>query len=471
MEPRQRPPRATTDAPALVSMNARGSSWPLAIPSLRLTTGPSTGRVGGRPPSTLEVEQCLARLGLAERAWGPAEDVWVGGAAQLAQQELVATLRDGVSTRCNEMTSTPRQRSALNAFVDFVAATGRVPFLDPRREGGKEYNQETLELFLVYLRLRGSRMRGARAGTAIDEATISTTVSQVRLAVERRQRRAIVDPDDTRVMAQLGRHMRRSDVPKGQRKLSRGVRAHHFAALAAMGYDRSSARGMTRWAAALTAHNLLLRGGELGTTDKKPFDPRRGLTLGDLDPRDPCAESRWRPWLVLWLVGGKDPSFRHRLVAMPITRRATWEEQPTLGGDPLDAYDALLLHHRRRVAEADPAGWKDAPLFLNERGEVWRTCDSRQLAEEMGSALGIPAVELGGKCWRIGGATDLRKALGDGSQHLIRQRGRWASDVAAVYQRALVDSHLHMSAAIGSVEPARDMEEMFKGWAQPATFR
>eukprot|EP00965_Chrysotila_dentata_P097601 3225749-Pleurochrysis_carterae.AAC.1 len=60
----------------------------------------------------------------------------------------------------------------------------------------------------------------------------------------------------------------------------------------------------------------------------------------------------------------------------------------------------------------------------------------------MAAACGLDPSEFGGKCWRIGGATDLRDRLGDSSGKVIKQRGRWATDVAEVYQRALVDHQL-----------------------------
>lgn len=37
-----------------------------------------------------------------------------------------------------------------------------------------------------------------------------------------------------------------------------------------------------------TAHNLLLRGGELGRVDKRSFDPAPGITLADVDWISPC---------------------------------------------------------------------------------------------------------------------------------------------------------------------------------------
>eukprot|EP00965_Chrysotila_dentata_P104826 3461987-Pleurochrysis_carterae.AAC.1 len=39
--------------------------------------------------------------------------------------------------------------------------------------------------------------------------------------------------------------------------------------------------------------------------------------------------------------------------------------------------------------------------------------------------------------------------MGDGGRALIKQRGRWQSDVASVYQRAIVDAQLEASAGIG----------------------
>ena len=86
-------------------------------------------------------------------------------------------------------------------------------------------------------------------------------------------------------------------------------------------------------------------------------------------------------------------------------------------------------------------------------------------------ALGLAEEEAGAKCFRIGGATDLRDALGSSQvAELTLQRGRWASDVGLVYQRALVRNHLESSAAVGEAAGA-DLEAMCAGWAQPATFR
>eukprot|EP00965_Chrysotila_dentata_P050398 1670030-Pleurochrysis_carterae.AAC.1 len=51
----------------------------------------------------------------------------------------------------------------------------------------------------------------------------------------------------------------------------------------------------------------------------------------------------------------------------------------------------------------------------------------------------------------------------------IKQRGRWGSDVAHVYQRAIVDDQLQISGELGDAE-GEDMEALCAGWSQPASF-
>ena len=91
------------------------------------------------------------------------------------------------------------------------------------------------------------------------------------------------------------KHMRKEQAPPGTshsgvgdpaggttggRALCRALRARHLREIAQdPSLDRSSRDGIQEWAAALLAHNLLLRGGELGRSSKSRWDPRRGLTL------------------------------------------------------------------------------------------------------------------------------------------------------------------------------------------------
>eukprot|EP00965_Chrysotila_dentata_P092618 3056240-Pleurochrysis_carterae.AAC.1 len=88
----------------------------------------------------------------------------------------------------------------------------------------------------------------------------------------------------------------------------------------------------------------------------------------------------------------------------------------------------------------------------------------------MAMKAGLDPDDFGGKGWRIGGATDLRDVLGDGGAAAIQQRGRWASDVAQIYQRAVVDGQLRTSAEMAESR-GMDMEALCAGWVQPASFR
>ena len=159
---------------------------------------------------------------------------------------------------------------------------------------------------------------------------------------------------------------------------------------------------------------------------------------------------------------------------MPVRRRAAGGE---LGADPLDVYDAIVLLIRQRTGRLPPAvgrvqgGLATAPLFTRARGGAWRTQETRALAQKMAEALGLDPSEFGAKSFRIGGATDWRSAFGGyEAERLIRQRGRWDSDIHAIYERALAIEHLRGSAAVGDARGA-DIETLCKGWAQPASFR
>eukprot|EP00965_Chrysotila_dentata_P027006 896281-Pleurochrysis_carterae.AAC.1 len=79
------------------------------------------------------------------------------------------------------------------------------------------------------------------------------------------------------------------DPPVGTRKLSRAFRAVHFQALATGDGWQGTARRRLEWAAALLAHNLLLRAGEIGHPQEREFDGTRvrlNLGLHTMDAAD-----------------------------------------------------------------------------------------------------------------------------------------------------------------------------------------
>ena len=112
------------------------------------------------------------------------------------------------------------------------------------------------------------------------------------------------------------------------------------------------------------------------------------------------------------------------------------------------------------------------PLFAHPGGEAYDTLTMRRLAQRWAAACGEDPSEFGAKSWRAGGATDLRVAIDDDakSASALKERGRWASDVALIYQRSLLTTQLDASAAMGSAVGV-DMEAVCLGWTQPANIR
>ena len=410
----------------------------------------------------------LGRLGEGIR------DGWIGGSPSPGAAELVDALRARVQRRVREVLDLGRIATALEWLRDFRASTGRILFVPLAHAGdiaASIHNAETFELYAEYIRTRGSRQRG-REGTTLASDTVDGYVSAVRVLRGVEAHYAVTIPITNTVASLASKRTRQGQGPQGERKLKRGIRAQHLRALADMGYDRTSARGMLEWAAALGAHNLLLRGGELGVVEGKAFDPKRDCSFGAFEFRAPCRDSAGMPWLIWHTVPVKDTVARRRVCPMAVRRRS----QGARGADPLCTYDAIVMAWVAQTGSEPPAtGSVDGPLaaqpfFTAADGSVWDTGDTRRLAQAMGAALGIPESEVGGSSLRIGGATDWREVFGADAERIIKQRGRWYSDIGYIYQRALAEAHLRGSAAVGSTCGA-DLESMCRGWVQPATFR
>eukprot|EP00965_Chrysotila_dentata_P054180 1798011-Pleurochrysis_carterae.AAC.1 len=111
--------------------------------------------------------------------------------------------------------------------------------------------------------------------------------------------------------------MRQLDPPAGSRRLSRAFRAAYFRAAEAAGARGDTEQSRIDWAAALLAHNLLLRAGEIGHPSERAFDPARDLTWASVEWREPTAASRGHHWMVVHVVPTKDPQARHKAVPLP----------------------------------------------------------------------------------------------------------------------------------------------------------
>ena len=110
----------------------------------------------------------------------------------------------------------------------------------------------------------------------------------------------------------------------------------------------------------------------------------------------------------------------------------------------------------------------EAPFFTTAVGLAISTTGVRALVRRLAVMAGLDPADFGAKSLRVGGATDWRDCLGDPSAHIVKQRGRWCSDVAHIYQRPLLSSHL---AASMWVRPggSADLEALCGGFAQAAT--
>ena len=411
------------------------------------------------------------RLGLA----GPIGGHDLGEAE--GETAVARTLRLGALERARQTLDLDRLDTALTWFEEFVADAEREPLFKPidgfDDVAAYAYNQVTLDMFGEYLRRRGSRLRG-RANEPLRSDTVSTYVSAIKSLRIMEAHYHITDARTNTVAPAAAKRMRQLEGPPGERGLRRALRAAHMREAAAKGLDRRSKRGAIRWAAALLAHNLLLRGGELGVVDNAAFDRTRDLKIQDVEFRAPCAESSWRRWFIVYIVAIKDAEARHRAVPMVVQRRGLGG---ALGADPMDVYDAVVLAIVARTGKMPPSlgrtdGPKAAePLFTRHTGGVWRTGDTRELAQEIAKLAGEDPTEFGAKSFRIGGATDWRAVFGPAAaETLIRERGRWSSDIARIYQRALVADHARGSAAVGDAG-GRDLEALCRGWTQPASFR
>ena len=167
-----------------------------------------------------------------------------------------------------------------------------------------------------------------------------------------------------------------------------------------------------------------------------------------------------RPWAVVWVHPIKWTADAPRAPRpVPVARRHDGD----FGVDPMCPFDCLML--ARRIAQR--SGGANAPLFCSAEGRVVDTTDVRGWVQHVARTLGEPAHQFGAKALRIGGATDVREAVGDSAALIIKRRGRWDSDMGFIYERPLVAAQLRASAAMADAWGI-DLEAACVGYAQPA---
>ena len=473
--------RAAADAPtAAATARAVGSGFDAARP--QRTAGPAeTDERTRREDEMWERLEGLGMIGELGEPWG---DQWAGGHG--SDIGTVARLRERIRRKTMANWDLGRIGTMASWWDEFLRHTGRTPFMPLRVHGeiaAGVYNAQTLELFAEYMRERGSRKTGARLSADHISAIVGTART-----VRSQQAHYDVAPSDTNnVLANIFKRYRAEDGTKGgDRRESRGFRARDFRSVA-RSFDRLTRKGEMEWGVALTAWSFLLRGCEVGRPNGKTFEPGRGITVESVTPRQACAASNWLLWCTVDVVAAKDCKMQHRPIALPIRQRSGGGDD-----DPLCAYTALMRVFRRRLeqlAQCDgPCEWcrrntgalkpagnpparcarANAPLFVRADGQAYTTKDVDALGSRMAETAGIPTHVVGGKLWRIGGATDLWEVLGaERAKDHIKRRGRWKSDIWEVYQRVLLGAQLNAAAGMAAACD-EDIEAVCPGWVQPA---
>ena len=134
----------------------------------------------------------------------------------------------------------------------------------------------------------------------------------------------------------------------------------------------------------------------------------------------------------------------------------------------------LWRHWRIRAAATPRLLWAKTLLFVNPDGSPYCTDDVADIGREYARAAGwseAAVATVGGKCWRIGGATDLRALCQSAAEaeRVLKRRGRWSSDIGEIYARTTIEEGAAYSAAIGDAA-STDLERLGSGagWAEPA---
>ena len=413
----------------------------------------------------------------------------VGAAGGESGNAFAQDLMRSLTQRSVEAWDIPRTLTALKWFARFKLATERLPFKcafdDPE---GCLWNRCTLDMFWEFIR-RSEPMRKTLHGHVTAD-TAAASVSAIH-SLRSREARYDIAPDVHNIVLPLAiKNSNYVQGPKGERKRSLGLRTQDLSRAARMGIDRASAQGVVDWAALLAGINLLLRGGELGIPDSQVLDPKRIISWGSIDWKNKQPESRMRPWLIVNVVPIKDTHAKAKGSPCPIGRR----HDGPFGADPLCTYDAIALAWWTRVAPAGaffPLDWDNTPapnwwehpqaarsglapedtdpFFTQPDGSAFTTSYVRALCQRVAAMAGIAPAEVGAKCLRIGGSIDWREILGDHEgTRIIKQRGRWASDIGAIYQRPLLRSHLLPSMNLG-FDSGVDLERICADYAMPRT--
>ena len=218
-------------------------------------------------------------------------------------------------------------------------------------------------------------------------------------------------------------------------------------------------------------HNLLLRPGEPGVADGVDFNPQKGhISIDCLSFQEMLYKRCRRLTATLRVMSLKD--FDRRLQPVPLVLMQRVSRDAHGQPDAACAYTAIRALWKWRTRQVPRERRATQPLFAlpPATGDDLpvNTAFVRDTVRQACDLLGLPRGLYGGSSLRIGGATDLYDLLGIAGMRLIKERGRWQSDVAHIYSRASATAHAQMSTEVIDAEGV-DLEA-FAGswWVQPA---
>ena len=388
-------------------------------------------------------------------------DDWTAG-ADPSSQRLVAALSGEVLHRSTHTVQPKRLKTAENWFDGFLLASQRVPFRDLKHSSdleGMRYNARTKELLTAYIRNASAAQRGRPITSDAVAGYVSAIFAQ-------RSRIAGYDILTGKVGARLAearRSERKEDGPPSGRRLCLGIGGSDFDAIHPS-IDFALPSHRTDWAVGHTAYAATLRAGEVGTVDGGVLEAACDLVISSVDPQPPSAASDWCPWLYLSVCSIKDSTYTRLCVPIPIRRRSA-SAAPL--SDPRCSYDAIMAVYVERCRTVPQAQWASAPLFVTPNGSHWESADVLALARRWAPLVGIDPSKVGGKSFRIKSASDLRDHLGADGERIIRERGRWWSDIDHIYTHASLQRHLHTSATMADGDNTA-IERAHPSWVQPA---
>lgn len=339
-------------------------------------------------------------------------------------------------------------RSALASLERFAAgpARSRVLFVKPRVHGEVDaaaYNEWSLMLWAEHL----VTTRSPKTGKPLAASTIATYISLVKSELSVRFGFDLITVSERRlkrIVKQI-----REQQPVRERRKRRGLRGRHLRkAYRKLKYDAdTSRRAVNEWAALAVGREAVARGGELCVGKFNPKKP--GPTRADVS----FESDRHGDTATLWLRPLKKRG-KAAAAKVPIVF-ASFDQ----GGS--DTYHAL-----RRLFEHDPVPKSAAhvtPLFRTGTGAGMTRDQFAKFVKRVARTLRFDPKHFGAHSPRIGGATD----VSDQSPLMLQAKGRWAGDIGKIYARLTRRGLVRQSRAMQR-RGAKDMEEIYEAFAQPA---